>query len=419
MVSINKKFIRYSQGGHLTIDLNPSCVVLKFGSWKENIPVSRWVDGEFEEVVLDDIEIPLFQNIEDLKEDDPLLLYQKSFPFPDIFTSLSAVKTHQLTVLRLSLNPAGRDLLFSNLNLLWLVAHRMAEENISLDAGIAIIEQKRHDILRWASYKSIVSKSDLKLVAKLKIDFVEDDFDLIMGLFCEQILTTPLRYVDFPIPVKETIDLLDYKELIGAKSLWSAYREYKGNIPRGHLNLLSDAWVDTERLGQALKIRDRQIVVNQAPNAVRLKIIHDRWTIKLNEIEDENLLKSYIDEYGDDQMPPPPFPGDGSKIQPISKISDLMSEGHFMQHCVGGYVYAIFTKRSYIYKVLEPERATLEIDLSEAVPRIKQLRLAKNADPHMNTKKFVEKFVKIQVESNKSNLKKARYCKKREFIQSP
>ena len=61
-------------------------------------------------------------------------------------------------------------------------------------------------------------------------------------------------------------------------------------------------------------------------------------------------------------FPPPPVAGSGD-IQPLTSAVMLQEEGQTMCHCVGDGEYAGAVRRGecYIYKVLRPVRATLEI----------------------------------------------------------
>ena len=57
---------------------------------------------------------------------------------------------------------------------------------------------------------------------------------------------------------------------------------------------------------------------------------------------------------------PPPFAGT-ENIRPILSTDDLYREGEAMAHCVGSYADQVLRGSSYVYQVLEPVRATLEI----------------------------------------------------------
>lgn len=65
----------------------------------------------------------------------------------------------------------------------------------------------------------------------------------------------------------------------------------------------------------------------------------------------------------------------GSKdIVPIRTLAEFDAEGRVMQYCSVVYARDVRNRLACIYRVLSPERATLEIDLSGSHPRVAQLR---------------------------------------------
>ena len=78
---------------------------------------------------------------------------------------------------------------------------------------------------------------------------------------------------------------------------------------------------------------------------------------------------------------------------PVKTLSELILEGRTMHHCAAVYAQAIYKGTSYIYKVLEPERATLEIDTRGHKPTLLQLKLACNKEPDYNTYQTVQKWL--------------------------
>jgi hypothetical protein len=114
-----------------------------------------------------------------------------------------------------------------------------------------------------------------------------------------------------------------------------------------------------------------------------LRRLHDalieRVNVQRTEIELKQLQKRY------ENFPNPPLKGTGSII-PISNINMLIEEGLEMQHCVLTYASRIIYRQSYIYRVMEPERATLEFtELDQDIPKLSQLKLAKNREPSQET----------------------------------
>ena len=63
---------------------------------------------------------------------------------------------------------------------------------------------------------------------------------------------------------------------------------------------------------------------------------------------------------GYDWFPGPPFPGTRN-IRPLETAAELYREGREMKHCVGAYSSLVEKGKCYVYRVLEPVRATLSI----------------------------------------------------------
>ncbi len=83
-----------------------------------------------------------------------------------------------------------------------------------------------------------------------------------------------------------------------------------------------------------------------------LREFHDSLIDKLN-----NSRRSKVDI----PLPPPPVEGTET-IVPITSIQDLFNEGREQHNCVASYIEHIaIQQRTYIYKVLRPERCTLAL----------------------------------------------------------
>ncbi len=60
------------------------------------------------------------------------------------------------------------------------------------------------------------------------------------------------------------------------------------------------------------------------------------------------------------RIPKPPIPGT-DKIHPLTTLRQLKAEGEQQHNCVATYALRVAKRELYIYRVLEPERATLSI----------------------------------------------------------
>ena len=72
-------------------------------------------------------------------------------------------------------------------------------------------------------------------------------------------------------------------------------------------------------------------------------------------------------------LPPPPYPGTASVV-PLTTVDDLVEEGLRMRHCAGSMAGVVANGEVFVYRVLEPERATLAIEKGEVGWRIRDVR---------------------------------------------
>jgi len=93
------------------------------------------------------------------------------------------------------------------------------------------------------------------------------------------------------------------------------------------------------------------------------------------------------------RMPKPPIPGTDT-ITPVTTLAQLKKEGKEQSHCVAAYSKRIAAGKTYIYRVLEPERATLAIvrDAGGAWHR-GELRLCGNGTVSSTTERIVDEWL--------------------------
>jgi len=77
-------------------------------------------------------------------------------------------------------------------------------------------------------------------------------------------------------------------------------------------------------------------------------------------------------------LPAPRLPGNQSII-PLTTTIDIYREGNEMHNCVGSYVGKIRKGICYIYRVIAPQRCTLEVRYLKRGPKLGQLKAKMNA----------------------------------------
>ncbi|MBT3192992.1 MAG: hypothetical protein HN341_10590 [Verrucomicrobia bacterium] len=108
--------------------------------------------------------------------------------------------------------------------------------------------------------------------------------------------------------------------------------------------------------------------------AAQYQAVLERWAI----IRKKKIKLKYL-------LPDPPIPGTPT-IVPITTEQELKWEGREQCNCVGSYLHLVRGGDRYIYRVLAPERATLEITLGpDGAWRCHDLRLKANRLPSRST----------------------------------
>ena len=92
-------------------------------------------------------------------------------------------------------------------------------------------------------------------------------------------------------------------------------------------------------------------------------------------------------------FPEAPLPGIDD-IQPINSAAALVEEARAMEHCVLDYAGGVAEGDTYLYRVMNPERATLLIDCRGTVWRMKELAGVRNEPVSSETEDLVESWLR-------------------------
>lgn len=161
------------------------------------------------------------------------------------------------------------------------------------------------------------------------------------------------------------------------------------NELRKRARACSSLLVDTAKLGQQLGVAGYGSLINACKIYAQIARLHERWSDQVLYI---NSLRTAGEK--NDSFPAPPLAG-SQHIEPITTLYDLLVEGKVMRHCIDVHESDIRSGKSYIYRVLYPERATLEMRIT---PRqgwmVRRLKTSGGRVPRMETKRFVQMWLK-------------------------
>jgi hypothetical protein len=110
----------------------------------------------------------------------------------------------------------------------------------------------------------------------------------------------------------------------------------------------------------------------------------------------QKMIENLHAKLGTGPFPPPP--ADGTEdIIPITNIEELVQEATEMKNCVATYASSIISGGIYIYKVLQPERATLAINYDEDRLSLNELKAVSNGDATQETLNAIQWWLNQEV----------------------
>lgn len=324
----------------------------------------------------------------------------------EILNAISPFKWRQFILLKMiRICPEMLELLQSNPMLAWLLADAITERQIPLSEAKQWIFRKRKDILQFVGGTG--SESGVRVLSKIKmvLDSTTESpgdershLNLIelKKLIRNDQLMLALRSIKI-IPLPEVADLNTYPDLPLWLLTWriNADEFYCSTPPENGKAVVRDLWDDTLSLGERLAIKDRLSRLKKCDSISSLRNLHDTWSREYTTEKRTAMLRNLTASYGTNKFPLPLAPGcDG--IVPITTIEELFAEGEEMHNCVASYAEKIMDGNSSIYKVLAPERATLEIASENNRLLNLQLKTFCNGEPTEATSLFVEKWLAKQ-----------------------
>ena len=302
----------------------------------------------------------------------------------------------QIPVMRLLKYPGAQELAIHSPLIFWLLAEK--DSNLDAEENKILVEllwAKRESILNYLGYND--SKSTCKLLAK--VDVPSLDRDTLLGI--KKILTdlsilNDLRHFQKITPVH-----LETVLLCPALLKYSFFKNSlaAGVFLRRSVPDMYHIYKDTVRLARILRRRGFSQSIRAFKTSNQLKRYHDRLADEVNSLEFPGLVRSLEVKYG--RYLPEPIIPPNKDIVPITTFFELVKEARDMKNCLVSYTDKIMKRKSVIYKILKPERGTIELEVSQDLPRIAQIRLFRNGDPSFKTKEAVEQWLSVALDTLK------------------
>ena len=272
----------------------------------------------------------------------------------------------------------GRQLCETHPLLALCCVEKMVRAQLDRDAACTLWRMKRRDLVRWCfqHVPSDLAKRALKILSRVEFSLQENTVARAAGM-------TPS--FDTVLRDARTVHALSHwpHTQIGWWSLLAS--ELRGRHGRGvacfnhsplfrhlgqreqpvDLTRVMRLWNDTRELGRVLGV-DVGVHLAGCRTVDGLHRLHDLWTEEFNRggpAEADGTPSFH-------RVPPVVFPDppvpETTYIQAIRTSHALRREGYEMRHCVGSYQRRIMAGGTFVYRVLQPHRATLQLARSEA-----------------------------------------------------
>lgn len=302
-----------------------------------------------------------------------------------------------------------QDLLKSNPVLLRCVIHIAEGERWRPDEVVTWLEKPQRCVLRRIS--SVDSQSAVRFLRKIELARADKrEIRLILWVTRKPEIRKRLAHLS-RIPV----GVLAFLQCFPEAAAWPLVYNLPDQLPAelsavyGQGRRFRAVWQDTIRLAEALEMNNLDQRLANLKSFEELQHCHDTWTSRLNllanptpapaqpqintAVRPQNNLNHY-------RFRDPPLPGDAF-IRPIRDPETLRAEGRSLSHCVASYINDVLSGRCYIYQVLSPERATLEIILKPRLS-IGQCCLKNNKTPSDRTMSMVHQWFTEQSQAHQN-----------------
>ncbi|MDR9827696.1 PcfJ domain-containing protein [Vibrio sp. FNV 38] len=147
---------------------------------------------------------------------------------------------------------------------------------------------------------------------------------------------------------------------------------------------------DTLRLGQALGVQDPMQNILHISSHEALIELHDEWVRRTNQARMESMKPIDADK------PYKLHLDNLDHIQQITDYHDLCKEGNEMHHCISVYHNRISQGRYVVFRVTQPERATVGIRINPKMNfpyEVEQIAGVRNALPSNETREVVHSWL--------------------------
>jgi hypothetical protein len=346
-------------------------IAVEFSPWKEGVSwIQHTAQGAFKSEYYEESGIPLSFLMHQSQtqawcEMIPLEIAEAVIQFESQF------KNYAFEVLWFtSRSDAASQLLLSSPLLMWLVLRYSIKNQLPVEEVYALFYCKRTDILKLFGLEA--SKAILKFFNRYPLQ----DFDQFELEKLKEFLTV---HNIVHINRLKTFNLSLIRWLI-SEPKWIHAGFVKNLDSTTQINTVKSHLEDTMRMGRQLRNASTEKNILNCSSIQEVVAMHDVYIERINQ--------KTFDKYADVEYPTPTLEG-SETIVPILNYKDLYLEGKGMKHCIVSYHDRLVEGEYLVFKVLEPERATLGLTKKNGKFSIDEIRLKCNKAPSEETKETV------------------------------
>jgi hypothetical protein len=361
--------VNLEQFHHKKFKLTISETAFIIEEWSKN----KWIETDC------DPGFPIVHSHYKIVQSHPLSIFQ-NFLYDKRTDGINYYYHLQASLLRcISSNYYAEQIYRDNPVLLWIIINHFGTNNLN-----KLLEKRRTEILSEICGHS--EKKHISFIRKLRptSGYQSEIKTVIDSLSRQEIISEFTHWKT--VPIQAIAISLQNPILLGSKILRALENTNQDEFQEQAKSITSSIHVFIEciRIGKAIGFKSPENILANIPTTNRLFEIHDKWTQILNR------QSKYLEH--DENLPFCPLKNDKT-ITHISTVNELIKEGKEMEHCVGSYIEKSKNKSCYIFKITNPERATLEISKGKNEFRIAQIKGRHNTSVSDETVLYVKNWL--------------------------
>ena len=349
------------------------------------------------------------ENIE--QENEPISAYLKQLP-RELIELANPYRYRQFSLLQLiAQNPPLLDVFKHSSNLFWMLVVEAESRNWTTQQLVNILQQKRDAIIEKLIYEPC--KKLVRFVNKIVLyKGRQSEFYLIKKCLADIEVTDAFSHWQ-AIPIQALAVAMRFPYFLNTKILEGEVEKTQ-TVRSQELKffkfqqIVDDIARMARAMGRDLNCRYKDNISSE----MALNRLHVKWITRFNHSNEFLQFLFNRAQQGEQNQPlvdyqtisknkllpiePIAFPnsplGDFEEVIQIKNNFELIAEGLDMHHCVGSYVEDAQCGKSYFYKMLSPERATLEIQVNNEKVTLLQFQLARNKKPSQESYNALHKL---------------------------